>query len=123
MKNTKLSLVAEKLTQKPLETKKGVYALWGGGSVMFAFLLSAIMVHLHPDVAKEICELSNTAIMGFLALAVTIITGQSAFDFKAMSALQHIDEDEKIDSNAEAPDVEVNQRVYKAKYFGDDRVL
>jgi hypothetical protein len=115
LKNTKLSLVAEKLTQKPLETKKGVYALWGGGSVMFAFLLSAIMVHLHPDVAKEICELSNTAIMGFLALSVTIITGQSAFDFKAMSALQHIDIDEDRDQHIEsnqslAPEVNILRR-------------
>jgi len=37
--------------------------------------------------------------------------------------LQNISEDESIDSNAEAPETEVNQRVYKAKYFGDDSVL
>jgi len=122
LKNTKLSLVSEKLTQKPLETKKGVYALCGGGAVMFAFLLSVIMVHFHPDVAKEICELSNTAIMGFLALAVTIITGQSAFDFKAVSALQHLSEDVKVDSNAEAPDMIVNQRIQKSRWH-DDGIL
>jgi hypothetical protein len=123
LKNTKLSLVSEKLTQKPLETKKGVYALWGGGSVMFAFLLSAIMVHLHPDIAKEICELSNTAIMGFLALAVTIITGQSAFDWKAVSALQYLDEDVKVDSNANAPEVQINSKSYKSKYYENDGIL
>jgi hypothetical protein len=40
-------------------------------------------------------------------------------DWKAASVLQHLDVDEKINSNAEAPDVEVNQRVYKPRYFDD----
>jgi hypothetical protein len=56
------------------------------------------------------------------AVLTTLITGTAAKDWKAMSVLQHTDDDQKIDSNAEVPDVEVNQRVYKAKYF-DDHIL
>ena len=57
--------------------------------------------------------------MAFAALATTLITGQAVVDFKGMSVLQHLDEYQHIDSNAEAPDVEVNQRVFKPRYFDD----
>jgi len=50
---------------------------------------------------------------------MTLISGQACFDWKAVSALQNIEEDDKIDSNAEAPEMVVNQRVHKAKYYDD----
>jgi len=123
MGNTRASIVESKLTAKPLESKKAIYALIAASSVLVVFGVSAFLILSHSEQAKEIVELANLVVLFFGALVTTLITGQAAMDWKAMSALQHIDEDEKIDSNAEAPDVEVNQRVYKAKYFGDDRVL
>jgi hypothetical protein len=78
----------------------------------------------HAEVAKDIVELANLVVLFFGATITTLITGQAAMDWKAISALQHIDEDQKIDSNAEAPEVEVNQRVVKPMYFeGNDRSL
>lgn len=42
-------------------------------------------------------------------------------DWKAISALQHIDEDQKIDSNEEAPAVEVkNFRLPRPRYYDDE---
>lgn len=123
MGNTRASIVESKLTAKPLESKKAIYALIAASSVLVVFGVSAFLILSHSEQAKEIVELANLVVLFFGALVTTLITGQACMDWKAMSALQHIDEDEKIDSNAEAPDVEVNQRVYKAKYFGDDRVL
>ena len=80
------------------------------------------MILSHAEVAREIVELATTSIMAFMALAVTIITGQAAFDWKAVSALQHISDDQKIDSNAQAPEVEVNQRIVKPRYYDDGSV-
>ena len=87
--------------------------------VVIVFFLACFLILKHAEVAKDIVELSTTTIMGIMALAITLITGQSAFDWKAVSALSHISEDEKIDSNEEAPDVVVNQRCHKAKYYDD----
>jgi heme/copper-type cytochrome/quinol oxidase subunit 2 len=113
------SLIEKKLEQPASKSKKALYAGLAGLGVVIVFLLASALILKHAEVAKEIVELATTAIMAFMALSVTLITGQSAFDWKAVSALQHISEDEKIDSNAEAPEVEVNQRCWKAKYFQD----
>jgi hypothetical protein len=117
------SLIKDKLAQPASKSKKALYAGVAGLGVVLVFASTVFLIHDHSEASKEIVEVSNTAIMAFMALAMTLITGQACFDWKAVSALQNISEDESIDSNAEAPDVEVNQRVYKAKYFGDDRVL
>ena len=86
------------------------------------FASTVYLIHDHSEASKEIVEVSNTAIMAFMALAMTLITGQACFDWKAVSALQNISEDESIDSNAEAP-MEVNYRVPRAKYFDHDGIL
>ena len=62
--------------------------------------------------------LVKLVVMFFGATVATLITGQACMDWKAMSALQHIDEDQKIDSNEEAPEVQVN-RYPKPRYFDD----
>ena len=123
MGNTRASIVESKLTAKPLESKKAIYALIAASSVLVVFGVSAFLILSHSEQAKEIVELANLVVLFFGALVTTLITGQAAMDWKAMSALQHIDEDEKIDSNAEAPDVEVkNFRLPKPRYFDDEQV-
>jgi len=119
MGNSRASVIEKKLTQRPLDSKKAVYALIAAVSVLIVFGISAVLILTHSEQAKEIVELANLVVLFFGALVTTLITGQAAMDWKAVSVLQHIDEDEKIDSNAEAPDVEVNQRVYKPRYFDD----
>jgi len=116
------SLIEKKLDQPASRSKKALYAGLAGLGVVIVFLLSSALILKHSEVAKEIVELATTSIMAFMALSVTLITGQSAFDWKAVSALQNISEDEKVDSNAEAPDVEVNQRVYKPRYYDDHTI-
>ena len=113
------TLIEKKLDQPASKSKKALYAGLASLGVVIVFLLASALILKHAEVAKEIVELATTAIMAFMALSVTLITGQSAFDWRAVSALQHISEDEKIDSNAEAPEVEVNQRVFKPRYFDD----
>lgn len=119
------NLIEKKLDQPASKSKKALYAGLAGLGVVIVFILACFLILKHAEVSKEIVELATTSIMAFMALAVTLITGQSCFDWKAVSALQHMDIDEKIDSNAEAPDMEVNQRSWKAKYFQDhnDSVL
>jgi hypothetical protein len=119
MGTSRASVIEAKLSQRPLESKKAIYALVGGFCVLLVFVGSATLILLHAEVAKDIVELANLVVLFFGATITTLITGQAAMDWKAVSALQHMDVDEKIDSNAEAPDVEINQRVVKPRYFDD----
>jgi len=116
------SIIERKLTQKPLESKKAVYALIAAGSVLLVFGISAFLILSHSEQAKEIVELANLVVLFFGALATTLITGQAAMDWKAASVLQHIDEDQKVDSNAQAPEVQINSRSYKSKYYDDSTI-
>ena len=119
MGNSRSSVIKDKLKQRPLDSKKAIYAMAGALCVLLVFGISAGLILFHAEQAKEITELANLVVMFFAAITTTILTGQAVVDFKGMSVLQHIDEDQKIDSNEEAPEVEMNQRVFKAKYFDD----
>lgn len=120
---SKESIIERKLTAKPLESKKAQYALLAASSVLVVFGVSSFLILSHSEQAKEIVELANLVVLFFGALVTTLITGQAAMDWKAMSALQHIDESQKIDSNAEAPDVEVkNIRLPRPRYYDDEQV-
>ena len=117
------SVIEDKLTQRPLESKKAIYALIAAGSVLLVFGVSAFLILSHSEQAKEIVELANLVVLFFGALVTTLITGQACVDWKAVSALQHLDVDQKIDSNAQAPEVQVNSRSYKSKYYENDSIL
>jgi hypothetical protein len=99
------SVITSKLEQKPLESKKCLYALYASVSVLLVFIGSAFLILSHAEQAKEIVELANLVVLFFGAMATTLITGQACMDWKAISALQHIDQDssEKIESNQELP--------------------
>jgi len=118
-----VSVIENKLTQKPLESKKAIYALIAAGSVLLVFGVSAFLILSHSEQAKEIVELANLVVLFFGALVTTLITGQACIDWKAVSALQHIDVDQKVDSNAQAPEVQINSRSYKSKYYENDGIL
>ena len=116
---SRVKTIEDKLNQKPLESKKALYALAASACVLVVFSISAFLILTHSEQAKEIVELANLVVLFFGAIATTLLTGQAAMDWKAMSALQHIDEDEKIDSNAEAPEQETNLKIVKSKYYDD----
>ena len=116
-------LIKNNLIQPASKSKKALYAGVAALGVVLVFVSTVFLIHDHAEASKEIVEVSNTAIMAFMALAMTLITGQACFDWKAVSALQNIEEDEHIDSNEEAPEVQVNQRTYKSKYFDRDGIL
>lgn len=115
-------VISSKLSQKPLESKKCLYALFGSLCVLLVFIGSAFLILTHAEVAKDIVELANLVVMFFGAVVTTLITGTAVMDWKAVSALQHIDEDQKIESNQELPTTMVNERAYKPKYFDDREV-
>jgi len=117
------SLIKDKLAQPASKSKKALYAGVAAVGVVLVFASTVFLIHDHAEASKEIVEVSNTAIMAFMALAMTLITGQACFDWKAVSALQNIEEDEKIDSNAEAPEEEINNfRTPKARYYDDGSI-
>jgi len=123
MADSRSDLIKKKLDQPASKSKKALYAGVAAVGVVFVFASTVFLIHKHADVSKEIVEVSNTAIMAFMALAMTLITGQACFDWKAVSALQHIDEDDKIDSNAEAPEIEVRStRIPRPRYFDDGQI-
>jgi hypothetical protein len=93
------SVIEDKLTQKPLDSKKAIYALIASVSVLVVFGVSAFLILSHSEQAKEIVELANLVVLFFGALVTTLITGQAALDWKAVSALQHIDVDENRDQH------------------------
>jgi hypothetical protein len=103
-----LPVVANKLTQKPLESKKAIYALLASGSVLLVFAISAYLILSHAEQAKEIVELANLVVLFFGAMVTTLITGQAAMDWKAISALQHIDESSSETIRSNQPINELN---------------
>lgn len=106
------SLIAKKLTQGPAESKKAIYALVGGLTVLVILVASLTAIHLHPEIAKEIVELVNTAILFYAAVITMLITGQAAFDWKAVTALQHLDETQSVQSSHDSSfAVESNQPI------------
>ena len=106
------SLIAKKLTQGPAESKKAIYALVGGLTVLLILISSLTAIHLHPEIAKEIVELVNTAILFYAAVITMLITGQAAFDWKAVTALQHLDENQSVQSSRDnSLDVHSNQPI------------
>jgi len=116
------SVIEKKLSQKPLESKKALYALLASSCVLAVFGISSLLILRHAEVAKDIVELASLVVMFFGATATTLITGTAVMDWKAVSALQHMSEDVKVDSNAEAPDMVVNQRIQKSRWH-DDGIL
>jgi hypothetical protein len=109
------SVIEKKLDQKPLESKKAIYALYGAVCVLLVFIGSAFLILRHAEAAHEIVELASLTIMFFGATITTLITGQAAMDWKAVSALQHIseDKDEKINIHSNqplAPEINVLRR-------------
>jgi hypothetical protein len=103
---SRTSVIASKLEQKPLESKKCLYAIFGSLCVLLVFTGSAFLILTHAEAAKEIVELANLVVMFFGAVVTTLITGTAVMDWKAVSALQNIDKDEKIDSNQALPQYE-----------------
>jgi uncharacterized membrane protein len=119
---SKASIIEDKLTAKPLDSKKAIYALCGASCVLFVFIGSSLLILTHAEASKDIVELASLTIMFFGAIITTLITGTAVMDWKAVSALQHMSEDVKVDSNAEAPDMVVNQSIQKSRWH-DDGVL
>jgi hypothetical protein len=103
---TRASVIKDKLEQKPLGSKKAIYAIFASVSVLIVFIGSAYLILTHAEVAKDIVELANLVVLFFGAITTTLITGQAAMDWKAISALQHIDRDEDINSNQPLPEVQ-----------------
>lgn len=116
------SVIEKKLDQRPLDSKKAIYALCGACCVLFVFIGSSLLILTHAEASKDIVELASLTIMFFGAIITTLITGQAAMDWKAVSALQHMSEDVRVDSNAEAPNMVINQRIQKSRWH-DDGIL
>jgi hypothetical protein len=104
-----LPLIESKLSQRPLESKKAIYAMSGGICVLLVFVGSSLLILKHAEASHDIVSLASLTIMFFGAVVTTLITGQAAMDWKAMSAIQSVSE--SIDSNQ--PVV----RNYKPKYY------
>ena len=115
MKNTKASIIESKLTQKPLESKKAIYSLVAAACVLIVFGVSAFLIVIHAEAAKEIVELANLVVIFFATIATTLVTGTAVMDWKAASVLQHLDVDEDRDQHIEsnqplAPEVNILRR-------------
>ena len=96
--------ILSKLNQKPLDSKKCVYAIYGSVCVLLVFSISAFLILNHAEAAKEIVELANLVTMFFGAVVTTLITGTAVMDWKATSALQHLSQD-----NEDSVDIHSNQ--------------
>jgi hypothetical protein len=92
-----VNLIESKLAQPASASKKALYAGLAGLGVVLVYASTVFLIHDHAEASKEIVEVANTAVMAFMALAMTLITGQAAFDWKAVSALQHMDVDQTED--------------------------
>jgi len=122
MANSRATVIKNKLEERPSQSKKAIYAFITGTCVLLVFVGSSFLILTHAEAAKEIVELANLVVLFFGALATTLITGQAAMDWKAMSALTHMDEDERqeevVESNQPVESLEVG-RVHKPRYYDD----
>ena len=111
-RSSSVDLIANKLAQPASTSKKALYAGLAGLGVIVVYVSTVFLIHDHAEASKEIVEVANTAVMAFMALAMTLITGQAAFDWKAVSALQHMDVDsdahESIQSNQPIEEVDIS---------------
>jgi hypothetical protein len=105
-RSSAVGLIEDKLAQPAAASKKALYAGLAGAGVILVYASTVFLIHDHAEASKEIVEVANTAVMAFMALAMTLITGQAAFDWKAVSALQHMDVDSK-----ESEDIQSNQPI------------
>jgi len=127
MVRSRSTVIKNKLEERPSQSKKAIYAFVIGACVLAVFVGSAFLIMSHAEAAKEIVELANLVVLFFGALATTLITGQAVMDWKAISALQHIDEDsneereENIQSNQPIGEVDIG-RVHKPRYYDDGAV-
>jgi len=115
MGNSRASVIESKLTQRPLESKKAIYSLVAGICVLIVFGVSALLIILHAEAAKEIVELANLVVIFFATIATTLVTGTAVMDWKAASVLQHLDVDEDRDQHIEsnqplAPEINILRR-------------
>jgi heme/copper-type cytochrome/quinol oxidase subunit 2 len=125
MGSSRASVIQQKLEQKPLDSKKAVYALIATLCVLVVFGISAALILFHAEAAKEIVELANLVVIFLGAIASIILTGQSCVDWKAMSVLQHMDKDETetIESNQALPQVEANTQINTLRRDPKDYLL
>lgn len=111
-RSSAVGLIEDKLAQPAASSKKALYAGLAGLGVIVVYASTVFLIHDHAEASKEIVEVANTAVMAFMALAMTLITGQAAFDWKAVSALQHMDVDhdnrETIESNQPIGEVDIS---------------
>jgi len=112
---SKASVIESKLTQRPLESKKAIYSLVAGICVLIVFGVSAVLIIIHAEAAKEIVELANLVVIFFATIATTLVTGTAVMDWKAASVLQHLNVDENRDQHIEsnqalAPEINILRR-------------
>ena len=113
--------ILSKLSQRPLDSKKCVYAIYGSACVLIVFATSAFLILHHAEAAKDIVEMANLVTMFFGAVVTTLITGTAVMDWKATSALQHIDEDTKetIQSNQAIGKIDISHGRSPKDYLSD----
>lgn len=105
-----IDTITRKLDQKPLESKKAIYAAIGTILVMFTFLLSLIGVVWKPVASGDIFGLANLVVIYLGAVTGVLITGQSLVDWKAMTAIQRLSASQEQRST-ESLHVESNQPI------------
>ena len=104
--------IHEKLSEKPLGSKKAIYALAGGLAVIVVFFGASNLILRHAEASHDIVELASLTIMFFGAVTTTLLTGVAAMDWKCISALQHIDETEEQHYQAQRSEmVDSNQPI------------
>ena len=120
-----VKLIEDKLAQPAASSKKALYAGFAGLGVAVVYASTVFLIHDHAEASKEIVEVANTAVMAFMALAMTLITGQAAFDWKAVSALQHMDIDqtetvhETVNSNQPINSIDISHSRSPKDFFRD----
>jgi peptidoglycan/LPS O-acetylase OafA/YrhL len=108
MASPRHDIIAGQLTQKPLDSKKAIYALVASGCVLLIFAVSSFLISSKTEASHDIVQLASLAVMFFVAVTTTLITGQAAFDWKAMSTLGNLNvsetQDQHIESNQALPE-------------------
>jgi hypothetical protein len=114
-----VDLVKAKLSQPATASKKALYAASAATLIVVTVIAAFLLVLYRPETAHDAVTLATTAIMGFMALAVTLITGQSAFDWRAVSSLESMSSQETVQTSQPVNELDLSNVRSPKDFLGD----
>lgn len=105
----------DKTEKRPLESKKMLAAIFGGGCVMTVWLGTLVCMFVKTDIASHLVSLATIVVSFAGAITTALITGQSAMEWKSMTTIAQVDTNDKEEKKIEQTN---NTNIHQESYTG-----